>query len=101
MAQICLEVSGELLERLNQNGYNPNEFFQARLVELSTSIDAVSGNAKLSIQLRPRKISLRELFQPSWISNLFCTTTYRSGTSGRDGDGLVRVGSSEWISMLR
>lgn len=36
----------------------------------------ISGNAKLSIQLRPTKTSLRELFQPSWISNLFCTTTY-------------------------
>ncbi|MCX5962073.1 MAG: hypothetical protein NT070_02710 [Cyanobacteria bacterium] len=138
MAQICLEVSDELLERLNQNGYNPNEFFQARLVGLSTSINAVPLDQKFVDLAAQWRHETRHL---SLMSDIVINTAYqkiigmgdsgggvdfagseatarslvlgvaidyrrkssgadRSGTSGRDGDGLVRVGSSEWISML-
>jgi len=74
MAQICLEVSDELLERLNQNGYNPNEFFQARLVELSTSINAVPLDQKFVDLAAQWRHETRHL---SLMSDIVINTAYQ------------------------
>ncbi len=87
MAQICLEVPDELLQRLNQSGYNPNEFFQARLLELSTSMNDVPLEQKfmdLSSQWR------HETRHLSLMNDIVMNTAYQKIIGmGRPVVGLI------------
>jgi hypothetical protein len=74
MAQICLEIPDELLQRLNQSGCNPNEFFQARLLELSTSIDPIPLDQKFTALAAQWRQETRHL---SLMSDIVMNTAYQ------------------------
>jgi hypothetical protein len=74
MAQICLEIPDELLQRLNQSGCDPNEFLQARLLELSTTIDRIPLDQKFTELAAQWRQETRHL---SLMSDIVMNTAYQ------------------------
>ena len=74
MAQICLEIPDELLQRLNQSGYSPSEFFQARLLELSISMNPVPLDQKFANLAAQWRQETRHL---SLMSDIVMNTAYQ------------------------
>jgi hypothetical protein len=75
MAQISLEIPDELLQRLNQSGFNPDDFFQERLLALSTSMEVATPLARRFADLASRW--RRETGHMSLMSDVVMNTAYQ------------------------